>query len=144
MKKRKLQSNRYAAKLLFQYRVLISGRPNKMRVCEETMIVFRASNARNALAYAKKHGRSRRFRYKDHQGNPVHFEFVGLTDLLLLGPECSREEVWYDIKVIKKPTERARSILPSERKLNAIYWSNAESTTLKGRRAKRAPSTRSR
>jgi len=56
-------------------------------------------------------------------GNAVHFEFVGVMDLLLLGVECDKDEVWYDIKVMKTPKERRTSILPPTSKLNAIYWS---------------------
>lgn len=54
--------------------------------------------------------------------NSVHFEFIGILDLLKLGVECGADEVWYDIITLKRPKERAKSILPPEGKLNAIYW----------------------
>ena len=120
MKKRKSTDERFAAKLLFQYRVLVDGKANIMRTCEERLVVFRTGTARSALAIAKRRGKAAQFRQTNHAGNPVYFEFVGVLDLLHLGAECLEDEMWYDIKVIKQPKERAKKILPAEKKLNAI------------------------
>lgn len=111
---------RYAAKLLFQFRVTVNGDDGIMRTCEERIVVLRATHARDALARAKRHGRKAQHRYRNSDGNPVHFEFVGVLDLLLLGPECEEDEVWYDIVTRKLPMERAAAILPDEAALNAI------------------------
>jgi hypothetical protein len=52
----------------------------------------------------------------------VHFEFVGLQDLLKLDVECEKDEVWYDVITMVRPNERAKQIIPPKAKLNAIYW----------------------
>jgi hypothetical protein len=111
---------RYSAKLLFQFRVVTNGEPNVMRTCEERIIVFTASTARLALAHAKKRGKSAEHRYSNDAGGLVHFEFVGVLDLLRLGAECDDDEVWYNITQRKLPKERAAAILPKESELNAL------------------------
>lgn len=120
-------TERYAAKLLFQFRVTVDGSDGIMRTCEERIVVLRATHARDALAKAKRHGRKAQFDYRNDDGNPVHFEFVGVLDLLHLGPECEGYEVWYDIVTRKQPMERAASILPKESELNAIRWETVHS-----------------
>jgi len=111
---------RYAAKLLFQYRVMVDGKPNKKRTCEERVIVVTAQAADEALMKAKAYGKAEKLTYKNNDGNPVHFELVGILDLLHLGLECEDEEVWYDITERLEPMERRKKIIPPERKLNAI------------------------
>jgi hypothetical protein len=69
-----------------------------------------------SVVLAKRHGKESE--YSDE--NPVHFEFVGVLDLLRIGVECEEDEVWYDIVSLKQPMERAKKILPPERKLNTI------------------------
>jgi hypothetical protein len=126
MKKRVTsEMSRYAAMLLFQYRVIVGGKSSLMRTCEKRIIVLTAASARAALAAAKRRGSAAKFSYKNSDNNPVHFEFVGILDLLELGVECEADEVWYDIIKLKRPKERAKSILPPERKLNAIRWQGA-------------------
>ena len=115
---------RYAAKLLFQYRVSIGSKSNTMRTCEERIIILKANTAQLALSAAKRRGRSSEYSYKNSDGNKVCFEFIGVLDLLRLGVECEKDEVWYNIITMMKPKERAKSILPAEKILNAIYWSN--------------------
>lgn len=111
---------KFAAKLLFQFRVVTDGKSNVMRTCEERIVVLHAPTARAALALAKKRGKSAQHRYKNGAGGSVLFEFVGLVDLLHLGVECDDDEVWYDIAQRKLPMERAAKILPKESQLNAL------------------------
>ncbi|QWF17181.1 DUF4288 domain-containing protein [Lysobacter capsici] len=111
---------RYSAKLLFQFRVMIGADPGIMRTCEERIVVFHAAGARKALAEAKRRGRKAQHDYSNSDGNRVFFEFVGVMDLLELGPECDDDEVWYDIVVRKQPMERAAQLLPEESKLSAL------------------------
>jgi len=111
---------RYAAKLLFQFRVTVDGDDGVMRTCEERIVVLHATHARDALARVKRHGRKAQHAYRNDDGNPVRFEFVGVLDLLHLGPECEENEVWYDIVTRKQPMERAAAILPDEASLRAI------------------------
>ena len=113
---------RYAAKLLFQFRVMVDGDPGVMRTCEERIIVFRSASASKALVEAKRRGKSAQSVYRNGDGNPVHFEFVGVIELLELGVESDADEVWYDIVTRKQPMERAASVLPPESELNAIRW----------------------
>jgi Domain of unknown function (DUF4288) len=124
-KLRRVTKRRFAAKLLFQFRVMVNGHANRRRVCEERMIVIAAQSAEKAYQFALKAGRSAQYHYKNHAGNPVHFEFVGILDLLQLGIECGPNEVWYDIKYMLMPKERSKRILPPKRKLNAIYWATS-------------------
>ncbi|KZC24388.1 hypothetical protein RHOFW104T7_08850 [Rhodanobacter thiooxydans] len=114
------EGKRFAAKLLFQFRVVVDGDSGVMRTCEERIIVFRASTARKALATAKRRGRAAQHTYENDAGRTVYFEFVGIQDLLHLGLECEEDEVWYNITQRKLPMERAASILPPEGGLNAI------------------------
>ncbi len=114
------EARRYSARLLFQFRVVVDGDSGKRRLCEERIIVFTAANARAALREAKKRGRKANFSSKEAGHNPWHFEFVGVLDLLYLGPECEEGEVWYDIVERLTPMERRASLIPPEEKLNAI------------------------
>lgn len=113
--------SRYAAMLLFQYRVVVGGKSSLMRTCEKRIIVLAAASAQAALTAAKRRGKAAQFSHKNSDNNPVHFEFIGILDLLELGIECEADEVWYDIITLKRPKERAKSILPPEQNLNAIH-----------------------
>jgi len=101
---------------------MVDGKPNKKRTCEERVIVLTARTADEALRKAKVYGKAERHTYNNNYGNPVHFELVGILDLLHLGPECEDGEVWYDITERLKPMERRKKIIPPEHKLNAIAW----------------------
>ena len=113
-------SGRYAAKLLFQFRVVVDGSSGIRRLCEERIIVFSSKNGATALREAKKRGRGEEHSYKNTDKNWVHFEFVGVLELLGLEPACEPDEVWYEIKQRILPKERRASILPAEHKLSAI------------------------
>ena len=110
----------YAAKLLFQYRVMVDDSPGIRRICEERIITFSASDGKTALREAKRRGRAAQHRYKNNDGNFVHFEFVGVMELLRLDPVCESGEVWYDITKRVRPMERRASIIPLESRLSAI------------------------
>ncbi|MEW6302248.1 MAG: DUF4288 domain-containing protein [Verrucomicrobiota bacterium] len=110
---------RYAAKLLFQFRVESEG---KRRLCEERIILVPARSGKAALTKAKRHAKASEFSYKNSDARRVHFEFIGVMDLLHLGPECEPGEVWYDIVEYVQPMERRKKLLPPESKLNAIRW----------------------
>lgn len=119
--------HRYSARLLFQFRAdLGNGRSDTMRRCEERIIVLSARNANSALRKAKSYGKGAELVFEAVAGNPIYFEFVGVMDLLELGPECGPEEVWYDIVTRKLPFERRDALLPKESELNAIYWENRD------------------
>lgn len=113
---------RYSAKLLFQFRVVTDGESNKRRTCEERIVVLQARSAASALKKAKETGRKAQHRYKNDNGGTVHFEFVGVTDLQHLGPECEPNEVWYGIRELLTPMERKESLVPPESKLSAFVY----------------------
>ena len=113
-------TQRYSARLLFQFRVVVDGDAGKRRLCEERIITFTATHARAALREAKKRGRAARHSYKNSYGSPVHFEFVGVLELLCLDPECEADEVWYHIVERVTPMERRATLIPPESELSAI------------------------
>jgi hypothetical protein len=118
--KKTKRSYRYAAHLLFQFRVMVDGSPGIRRTCEERVINFSAANGRAALRDAKRRGRAARNRWKNSDGNFVHFEFVGVLELLCLETACEPDEVWYEITERVRPMERRASIVPPESWLSAI------------------------
>ena len=111
---------RFAAKLLFQFRAVKNGASDTMRLCEERFVVFRAPDARKALAMARRRGKSEQYRYRNDEGAIVHFEFVGIMDLLDLDPQCDEDEVWYTLSMRKLPMERADDLLLPESRFRAL------------------------
>jgi len=87
---------------------------------EERIVNFSAAHGREALREAKQRGRAAQHHYKNGDGNPVYFEFVGVMQLLRLDPACDADEVWYEFTKRVRPMERRASILPPERRLSAI------------------------
>lgn len=136
------KGERYAATLLFQYRVVVNGDPGKRRLCEERIIVFRAPGARSALARARARGRAGQFRYTNTDGNPVFFEFVGVTDLLTLGVECEADEVWYDLVRKVRPMERRKELVPEPTRLSAIAGERSNRPLERTGRARRSAPSR--
>jgi hypothetical protein len=110
----------YSAKLLFEHWITANGQPAVRRTCEERLILLQATSARLALREAKAQARASQWRSRNSHGNPWHFRFIGVLDLLHLGIECQPNEVWYDIKERVTPMERRRTLVPPERCLNAI------------------------
>src|SRR5580765_5994879 len=104
---------RYDAKLLFQWRVMRKGKALKRRLCEERIIVFRAGSPSDALRYAQQRGKADRLTYRNLHREAVIFEFVGILDVLELGSECAKDEVWYEIKERVSPMERRSELMPS-------------------------------
>jgi hypothetical protein len=111
---------RYAAKLLFQFRVTTPAGDGKRRTCEERIVLIEVPTARKALAQANRRGKAAAYRYVNDEGNPVRFEFVGVLELIGLGIECGDDEAWYDITERLSPMERKAEIIPSDSQLCAI------------------------
>jgi Domain of unknown function (DUF4288) len=108
---------RFAAKLLFQFRIDIGRASAKRRTCEERIINYLASDADGAVGYANAYGRRAQHAFVNDDGNPVLFEFVGVMDIAHLGIECGPEEVWYDIRERLAPRERSSKLVLSRRQL---------------------------
>lgn len=111
---------RFAAKLLFQFRVTVDGSYGQRRICEERIIVFQARSPIQALAKAKKRGRDEHYSYTNTDGNPVDFQFIGVMELKELEPVCEADEVWYEIVDRMLPMEQAERFIPPEDRLEAI------------------------
>jgi hypothetical protein len=111
---------RFAALLLFQFRVVTNGESNKRRLCEKRLILFDAGDGRSAMREAKRGGRAAQHHYLNGFGGMVYFEFVGVLDLLQLGLECEPDEVWYSLCTLVEPMERRARVLPRQSELRAI------------------------
>jgi len=117
-------SKRYGAKLLFQFRIASNGRSSKRRLCEERIIVFDAKSDDQAVAVASKRGAAAEHDYLNVANGHVYFEFIGIRDMIQLGWECEKDEVWYDIHERLAPMERRRSLIPSPERLFRIRGFN--------------------
>ncbi len=133
----------YSAKLLFQFRVVVGGSSGKRRTCEERIIQVRADSGRQALASARRKGRAGQFSYLNSDGNRVYLEFVGVMELLDIGPECQQGEVWYEIKERLLPMERQEALIPPAEELCAIR-NEAQSRVLRRERRERVHGPRRR
>jgi len=111
---------KFAAKLLFQFRVKVDGQSNLRRTCEERIIHTKAIGPEEALENFKKYAKSEEHKYKNNEGNWVFFEFVGVMDMMHLGTEATKEEVWYEIKEYLTPKERRKKLIPEEKNLHAF------------------------
>lgn len=111
---------RYAAKVMFQYRVMVDGSPGRRRVCEEQIVQIEARSARRALNAARRKARAKQHVYYNDHGHKVHFEFIGVMELLCLEP-CDKNEVWYEITERILPKERKSRWIPPEDELEAIW-----------------------
>ena len=117
---KKMPDRRYAAKLLFQYRVMVDGSAATRRLCEERIITFPSSHGRAALREAKRRGCAAQHSYTNGDANRVYFEFVGVMELLCLESACDADEVWYEMPERVRPMERRAQFIPPESQLHAI------------------------
>lgn len=111
---------RYAAKLFFQFRVVVNGESSKFRTVEERIVLIKSDSAKSALNKVKRSAKRKEFSYRNNDGNMVFYEFIGVIDLMQLGIECERNEVWYEIKTKLKPMENKKKLIPEEHELSAI------------------------
>lgn len=109
----------FAAKLLFEFYITVKGKAGVRRLCEERIVLIQAPAAAQALREANRQGRAGQYR-SPNAGNPLHFRFVGVMDLLRLGSECEDNEVWYDVAVRVRPMERKDKLVPPPEKLSAM------------------------
>lgn len=105
---------RFAAKLLFQYRV---GEDSLYRICEERIIVFNARGARAALRHAKRIGKGSESSFVNDGGDTVRIELVGIRDFMHLGLECEEGVVWYEIRTMFRPMERKAALVSEDKDL---------------------------
>jgi hypothetical protein len=118
--------NRYAAKLLYQFRIVINGKSNKKRNCEEKIILIKANNSENAYKKAIIRGKKDEHNFLNNDGNTVFYEFIGIMDLMHLGIETEEDEVWYEVKAYLKPKERKSNFIPKKNNLSSIRYEKAK------------------
>lgn len=112
---------RYAAKLLFQYRFQNES-SNPVRTVEERIIVIHAVDAACAFDEAKIKGKEATYSFYNSDKKKCFFEFVGCLELIHLGMEVNDDEVWYSIKRMRNPTARKRDLIPSRGNLSAFKY----------------------
>jgi len=78
---------RFAAKLLFRFRPPNGGKKPSRFFCEERIVTFTAPSATRALAKAKRLARKGAHSFQALGGGRVHFEPVGVMELMELGVE---------------------------------------------------------
>jgi|GEM_PF-983072 len=112
---------RYAAKLLFQWRPVRNGISRKRRVCEERIVTFTAQSPKEALVKAKNYGKEEEFQEDEDSNNCiVCFEFVGVLELKDISLSFSEGEVWYEITEMVSPMERKSKLIPLESELDVL------------------------
>jgi len=129
--------NRYAAKLLFQFQV-DADRQTRRQTFEERIVLVDAESATEAYRTAKRRGNDGKFRYQNNAGQTVKFKFVGVMDLLQLGPECETDEVWYDIIDRNWTPGLKKKLIPRRTKLAAFREERSRLSSTSTTRAKRA------
>lgn len=115
---------RFAAKLLFQFRHEDDA-PGGFRNVEERIVLLLGRDAATVYAAAQRRGKRASYSYLNDGGGRVYFEFVGITDLMNLGPETEDDEVWYDIRRMKDPMQRRRDLIPDKQSLDAFKLERA-------------------
>ena len=117
----------YSAKMLWQYRIEKGNESKKVRACEEQVVLFKAQSDSKAYSKANKFGKS-----EEHQvdvdvsrGVKMYFEFVGIRELVELSDwdESGEEEfreVFFEVKDMLEPKERAAKIIPPKGELSVF------------------------
>ena len=111
----------YSAKLLFQYRIVVGGRSDVRRVCEERVVLLRARSEREALARCIRWGRGEH-RTEFRPGRRIDYEFLGLTGLntSFFSEVEDPTEVWYEFSIKLRPSERRHELIPPLHALDAF------------------------
>lgn len=128
---------RFAAKLLFDwYPDPVTGDRLK-RLFEERIVVFSAKSANTALPAAKRLGRLSELQYESGH----RLRFVGLMQLMELGPECAEGEVWWEFRRRRMTIGQAKAhLLPANRALY-VFTDGQQSATARRRPSRRRQHT---
>lgn len=108
---------RFAAKLLFQYRSPEESSGSYF-VVEEKIVVIHANAAADALKQFKARGAADEFTFINADGIAMEFQFVGVVEMIVLGVEAAEDECWYSVRKMKAPLRR----IPAESKLSAMKY----------------------
>lgn len=110
----------FSAMLLFQFRAEKNGKSNRKRLCETRILTFRAESSQAAYQAALAKGKKAEFHLDNASGGITYFEFVGIRELLYLGYVDSRDEVWFDMFEMDRPSENVSKLIPPKSRLSAI------------------------
>jgi hypothetical protein len=115
---------RYDAKLLFQTRIVPEAHDRRQRRgCEERVFVIVAPSARVALARALRRGRDLRHDYTNCEGKPVHYEFIGVMQLLRIDYSFYQaRRSLAGVYLRKTPMERRANLIPAHDQLDAMRY----------------------
>jgi len=105
--------SRFAAKLMFQFRV-VGKRSDGRRLCEERIFIIDAELPQQALAKAKRRGRKAEHNYRNAYNQTVQYEFVGVMAIVEIDQACDSDEVWYEFRERIRPDARKSRFIPSE------------------------------
>jgi hypothetical protein len=118
-----MQSKRYAALMLFQFRTVRNSESNKKRVCEERIILFEENDSEVAYNKALERGREEETSYEDN-GAEVFFEFIGIMEFIELGDSLEEDEVWWRMTEKLEPMENRNKLIPDKNDLLAFKSGN--------------------
>jgi hypothetical protein len=109
----------YAAKLLFQYRVVdsVTKTNNKKRPCSAITILFYAKNPKDAIRIAKSKGRKKEVSYHNTDNNCVHYEFVGIAEMLNISLIVDLDEIWIWYGELLTPMERKNKFILTDKEI---------------------------
>jgi hypothetical protein len=100
-----------AAKLLFQFRVVVNGSSGTNRQCEIRYIVIdNVINIDDSIEQLFVYGKKKNYSYINTDRNKVYFEFIGVMDYILMEEECDDNEFWYDFCGKKLPMENRKTL----------------------------------
>jgi hypothetical protein len=106
----------FAARLLFQYRVVIkrTGESNKIRPCSDTVTITCASTFKKALRQFKQIGKEQSTHYVNTDGNEVFVEFVGIIKMIEITSHLVNNETWLSFGELLMPMERKEKFILSD------------------------------
>ncbi len=118
----------YSAKLLFQYRIVVGGKSDVRRVCEERVVLLRVRSEREALARCVRWGKGEHHT-ELRPGRRINYEFLGVTGLntSFFSEVEDPTEVWYEFSIKPRPSERRHKLIPPLRGLDAFAEPGAAS-----------------
>ena len=110
---------KYAALLLFQFRVVTDGKSNRKRICEERIVHLFCGTPEEAIKLAQERGKDEEFDYEDDKRH-IFFEFIGVVELVDLISLDGEDEVWSRLVEKVYPLERKDKLIPKVEKLSVF------------------------
>jgi hypothetical protein len=113
---------RYAAKMLWQFRVSKGVQSKRKRLCEERIVMFKARGREDAYRKAVRYGKQDQTWWWLDEAKDVKctVEFIGVLELDELWSYIEKEEfheTWYELKDLWMPMERKEKLVPPKKAL---------------------------